>query len=344
MLKAKLLVIWLCHLLAILHADESINPVEVCNLVPNTILLQPNSCSAWLKCASSYGAQDMEEGACVFGLYFNKETGKCDYKESVECPFEKRIAKPCENAKNGDFVADHSECNAYIYCKDGKEYRSYCPSNLVFNPIEKSCVYKHQYQCPVFVTPTASDPICSLLPNATFVSDKNDCKKYGQCVDGVYINYSCGESLAWDHVKRSCVDIDEVICYPMAKKPEPELKVCVNKTGPISDGESCTGYYFCKKMSNNSYDRKPEHFTCTKGMFFDSHTLSCRDRMNVKCQFDRCEGTNSKYVNVAGDCKAYATCVDGKTKSKGVCPSNHYFDERTQGCSAQVVNYAACSS
>lgn len=318
--------------------------MEVCDLSPSSTILVPDSCSAWLKCPSKPGAKDMDEGACVFGLYFNKETGRCDYKENVECPFENKEENLCANQPDGTFLADRTECQAYIYCKDGMELRSTCPSTLVFNPITKACVYSNQYKCPEFKTKPAADPLCSLLKNATFVADKTDCTKFGQCIEGALMTHACGEGKAWDYIDQECVDIDSVKCYPSAIKPEPELKVCVGKEGPISDEVSCSGYYFCKKMFNDTHDRKPQHFTCSSGMFFDSTTLSCRDRMNVRCPLDRCEGMGNKYVNVAGNCQKYALCRDGVTKTVGECPSNYYFDERTQGCTPQVVNYAACAA
>ncbi|XP_065359681.1 peritrophin-44-like [Calliphora vicina] len=344
MFKAKfLLTLTIISLLGCISA-QTINIKEVCDLAPNAVLLQPNTCSDWLKCASSPNATDMEEGSCVFGLYFNKNSGKCEYKDNVECPFESTNKNRCSRENEGAFLADLEQCNAYIYCRQGEEVKSYCPSNLVFDPVNKACVYKHQYKCPETMPKTESDALCLSLPDGMFFADKNDCTKYSQCKNGQLKTHSCNSSFAWDYVQGNCVPADDVVCLPSAKKPEPELKVCVDFVGPVSDGVSCSGYYFCKKMSNATYDRKPQHFSCPAGNFFDMNTNSCRDRLNVKCSLDRCEGMGNKYVNVAGDCRKYVLCQNGVAGTPGSCPSTHYFDERTQGCTPQVVSYAACSA
>ncbi|XP_037819116.1 peritrophin-44-like [Lucilia sericata] len=339
---AKFVFILTISLFGFISGQQHINVDELCSLAPNALILQPNSCSDWLRCPSSPGASDMEDGSCVFGLYFNKNTGKCEYKDKVVCPFESRSKNVCAGEADGSFVAVKDECNAYIYCSEGEENKSYCPSNLVFNPITKSCVYQNQYKCPVSKPPVEGDALCKSLPDGLFFADKQDCTKYSLCKNGELQTYSCNSSHAWDYIQGACVSIDNVVCLPSAKKPEPELKVCVNTVGPISDGISCSGYYFCKKMSNDTHDRKPEHFNCPAGTFFDQQTNSCRDRLNVKCTLNRCEGMGNKYVNMAGDCRKYILCQNGEPFTNGTCPNSYYFDERTQGCTPQVVNYAAC--
>lgn len=342
---ATLFVIFSASLLGLIAAQSgALNISELCALAPNSVILRPDSCTDWLKCPSSIGASDLEEGSCVFGLYFNKNTGRCEYKEKVKCPFEATSKNRCSREAEGTFLADNEHCNAYIYCKGGEEIRSYCPNNLVFDPVNKACVYKHQYKCPEQKPKADIDPICLSLKDGVFFADKNDCSKYSRCHRGALETSNCNNSLAWSYIDHKCMSIDEAVCYPTAKKPKPELKVCIDHVGPISDGVSCSGYYFCKKVANVTHDRNPEHFTCSSGTFFDSNTLSCRDRVNVKCPLDRCEGMGNKYVNVAGDCRAYALCANSAASTQGICPSNYYFDERTQGCTPQVVSYAACSA
>ncbi|XP_061402715.1 peritrophin-48 [Musca vetustissima] len=326
---------------------------ELCSLLPGATILRPNTCTNWIRCPASMETEELEEGSCVNGLYFNKDMGSCVYKDEMVCPYEYTAPAKVErcNAKNeGSFLPDEDNCSGYVYCKNGAEIKANCPAHMVFHPTKLECVYGSQYTCP---EPKPKDekkthPVCLSLPNDVFFADKDDCTKYSHCLDGSLTSHSCGEEQAWDHLKGTCVPIADVVCMPTAKKPEPENRVCIqNETvivGPVSDGVSCSGYYFCKKTSDGSRDRKPEHFSCSNGQFFDTQTLSCRDRLNVKCAFDRCEGTDSKYVNVAGNCKAYAICANGKTNDKGACPDDYFFDERTQGCTRRMISYAACSA
>uniref|UniRef100_A0A1I8NMQ3 Chitin-binding type-2 domain-containing protein n=1 Tax=Stomoxys calcitrans TaxID=35570 RepID=A0A1I8NMQ3_STOCA len=336
---------------SVANDDNTPTVPELCALLPGATILRPNSCTNWVKCPPFTNSTDYEEGSCVFGLYFNKDEGMCMYKEEMECPYESSntvAGNRCARENEGTFMADHGNCNGYVYCKDGKEMKSQCPNNLVFDPKRSECVYEFQYTCPSARPSNKSNPICLSFPNNVYFADPDDCTKYSHCLNGSLVTYECGEDQAWDHHKGICVPTSEVVCLPTSKKPEPESEVCGTKTtvlvGPISDGVSCNGYYFCKKMENNTRDRKPEHFTCAPGYFFDNDTLSCRDRLNVKCSHDRCEGMDNKYVNVPGDCKAYALCKNNVSTTKGNCPNNYFFDERTQGCTPRVVSYAACSA
>ncbi|XP_073841561.1 peritrophin-44 [Musca autumnalis] len=328
---------------------------ELCSLLPGATILRPNTCTNWIRCPTTPDAGDMEEGSCVNGLYFNKDMGQCVYKDEMVCPYEHTPAPAKEqrcNARNeGSFLADEENCSGYIYCKNGAEVKANCPAHMVFHPDKLECVYASQYTCPEpkqKEEESKANPICLSLPNDVYFADQEDCTKYSHCLEGRLTSHACDEEQAWDHLKGLCVPVADVVCLPTAKKPEPENRVCANGdaviVGPVSDGVSCSGYYFCKKTTDGSRDRKPDHYSCTNGQFFDNNTLSCRDRLNVKCAFDRCEGTDNKYVNVAGNCRAYAMCSNGKTNDKGACPDDYFFDERTQGCTRRMISYAACSA
>lgn len=347
-ISAKLVILLWAVFVAVSSASRNVelNITELCALAPNSTIRRPNSCTDWFKCPSTSEALDADQGTCVHGLYFNKNSGKCEDKYKVPCEFANYTVSGknrCNESTENLFMADERSCNGYIYCHKGEERKSMCPNNLVFDAVKKACVYSHQYECPDRKAKAESDVICRSLKDGWYFADRDDCTKYNFCNKGVLERRSCNSSYAWSYVERKCVPADNVTCYPKAKKPEPEVKVCVDRVGPVSDEVTCSGYYFCKKV-NGTHDRKPEHFTCDPGKFFDSGTLSCRDRVNVKCSLDRCEGMGNKYVNIAGDCRAYALCSNNKINTKGLCPNTHYFDERTQGCTSQVVNYAACAA
>lgn len=321
---------------------------DLCGVLPlGSLILRPGSCTHWIRCPIAPNA-DYEEGSCVLSMYYNKDTKQCDFEHNVSCPYSdsEAIARNrCANYNDGVYLADESNCNGYIYCKDGRDLRSTCPGDLVFNPKQSACVYKSDYTCPSTSDHFVS-PLCRSIPNDTQFADTNQCNKYHKCVNGVLKTEECPLDMAFDYQKGNCVLIDNAICHPNAKKPEPPNTICGPDNDPIvgiiADPKSCSGYYICSKKEKGA-DRQPQHRKCADGYFFDQMFWSCRDRLNVNCLLDRCEGMGNKYVNIAGDCKAYALCKNGVMESEGHCPKDYYFDERTQGCTPDIISYNACS-
>ncbi|CAD7005112.1 peritrophin-44 [Ceratitis capitata] len=332
---------------------ESLSAQDICNQMPAGIfILRPNTCDNWVQCPSALNAQDYDEGFCAHGLYFNKDKSRCESSEDVMCPFknnQKSSSNQCASKKDGSFLADPEKCNGYIFCMDGEGTHSECPKELVFHPKKGSCVYPSEYKCPKKSENLFTSPICNSVPNGTVFADITDCTKYQQCAKGgKLISLQCGDGYAFNHTTLGCVTRKSAVCHPLAPELEPEIEICgvdgSVREGYIADEQSCSGYYICAKQKDGKPDRKPMHLKCQNGYFFDSSTWSCRDRLNVKCSLDRCEGMDSKYVNVAGDCSAYARCKNGVTITSGKCDANYFFDERTQGCTPHNISYIACSA
>ncbi|XP_011178491.1 peritrophin-48 [Zeugodacus cucurbitae] len=330
---------------------ETLSVEDICKqMPPNIFILRPNTCDNWIQCPSAPSAHDYDEGICAFGLYFNKEKNRCESSEDVTCPFENiGNVNHCSSKKDGTFLPDSKNCNGYIFCKDGQEAYSSCPKGLVFHPKKSSCVYSSEYQCPKKTENLIASPICNSVPHGTVFADITDCTKYQQCAeDGKLKSLQCSEGQAFNYSTLNCIARKQTVCHPLAPELEPEIEICGTegsaREGYIADDQSCRGYYICAKQKDGKPDRKPTHLKCQQGYFFDNATWSCRDRLNVKCSLDRCEGMDNKYVNVAGDCSAYARCKNGVTIASGKCDTNHFFDERTQGCTPQNISYIACSA
>ncbi|XP_036326255.1 peritrophin-44-like [Rhagoletis pomonella] len=357
MLRTTALVILATAAIAVVQANsKSLSVEEICSQLPGgTYILRPNSCNNWVQCPSSTAAQDYEDGFCAYGLYFNKDTNRCETMKDVICPFESSQTQSdtnrCASKKDGIFLADPDRCNGYIFCAKGEETRSTCPKDLIFHPTKSACVYPSDYECPKAVSENVTvSPICQSVATGTIFADITDCTKYHQCVEGAKLkSLQCAEGQAFNHTTLQCVTRSGAVCHPLAPQLEPEIDVCGTsvqnaRVGYIADEDSCSAYYICTKQADGTPDRKPTHLKCQDGYFFDSGTWSCRDRLNVKCSLDRCESMSNKYVNVAGDCRAYARCRNGKTASRGECEVGYYFDERTQGCTPQNISYIACSA
>ncbi|XP_011178615.1 peritrophin-48 [Zeugodacus cucurbitae] len=341
----------LCFIFASSYAEQSEPSVkEICKLVaPGTTIIYPNTCDKWVRCPSSFSAEDYEEGSCVFGLYFNKDTGRCESIENVICPYASaETSNRCASKEDGTFLAHPDNCSGYIFCSKGKEMQSTCPFGLIFHPGKASCVYVNEYKCPIKQSAAKANPICKAVPKGLLLANVNDCTKYYKCDEGSQLNsLQCNEGEAYNYSTKECVSRNQVICHPSAPQLEPEIDVCGSENntvvGYIADKESCSYYYICAERKDGKPDRKPMHLKCPNGYFFDSKTWSCRDRVNVKCYLDRCEGMGNKYVNVIGDCTSYAHCKNGVTLNNGKCKSGLFFDERSQICTQDIITYAACS-
>lgn len=335
-----------CFIFSSIYAQQSEPSVEeICKQVtPGTTILYPNTCDKWFRCSSSFSVKDYEDGTCVFGLYFNKDTGRCESIENVVCPYASpETSNRCAFEEDGTFLEDPNNCSSYIFCDNGKEMQSTCPYGLIFHAEKAECVYSTDYNCQV----KKANPICKAVPKGLLLANINDCNKFYKCDEKAQlISLECNEGEAYNYSTLECVPRNRVVCHPLAPELEPEVDVCGSENntvvGYIADTESCSAYYICAKKEAGKPDRQPMHLTCQNGYFFDNNTLSCRDRMNVKCYLDRCKGIGNKYINVIGDCASYAHCKNGVTGKIGKCKTGYFFDERLQVCTQETITYAAC--
>lgn len=330
--------------------------IELCSIMPlGRTILRPNSCNRWTRCPTTAGGNDYDEGACVAGLYYNKDSETCEPLSKVSCPYatgsqnDMHTADRCASQPEGTYLPDDSDCSYFYYCTGGKALRSGCPSDLVFHADRRECVYRNTYSCPKPSEQLTPDPICRSMPNGMRFAHERECVKYHVCEAGVLVTEQCENNFVFDHLSGRCVEAATATCLAGAKMPEPENTICGTKQQPrvgyFSDERSCSGYYICGEVqADGTPDRNPYHLHCEAGLFFDAQRLSCRDRLNVKCTLDRCVGMGNKYVNIAGDCAAYAHCKDGVAVRTGSCPKGYFFDERSQGCTEHNINYVACSA
>lgn len=335
---------------ASIYNSSDPSPREICSLLPpNKYILRPHTCTDWVKCPSQTDLTDFEDGACAVGLYYNKNDGRCAFEESVQCPYNAVQKNRCAQKEDGAFLVDpeSKNCRGYLYCSNGKELRNKCPSGLLFDPKQAACVYETDYKCPTNISKPNTSPICRSIANHQFFANEEDCTQYFECSDDGIIAHECDLDMAFHHVMGRCVPKENVVCHPTARKPLPDSKICgvdgKPREGYVADTQSCSGYYICAKQADNKADRHPKRMQCENGLFFDEAKWSCRDRVNVRCTLDRCEGMDNKYVNVAGDCTAYARCSNGVSVATGTCAANYFFDEKTQGCTPQNINYIACA-
>lgn len=334
----------LCATVSALSSKER----NICSVLPkDSIILKQGSCTDWIKCPSSSQLEHYEEGTCLPGLFFDKDESKCRPEKDVKCPFKSSTNKSdiCLYENDGTFLADPDSCYNFVYCNQTIAYTHPCPGYLVFDPHKRQCVYFDQYICLKKETVETHED-CLVIRDSKAFADRVSCVKYHTCENGRLVNYTCSEGEAFDRVQGYCRKIREAECFLDEGETHDKNAICGTlsnkKVGFISDGKTCSGYYHCKDLRND-VDRNPIWSKCRDGRFFDGLTLSCRDRTSVSCAFDRCEGMGNSFANIAGNCSQYAVCKNSARIDFGKCSDGYYFDEKSQGCTKELIKYVACS-
>ncbi|XP_055856194.1 peritrophin-44-like [Episyrphus balteatus] len=334
--------------LAFSIADPVVSSVvqEICSMLPAfTKILVPGSCIDWAECGEA--SEIIDSGTCLEGWYFDKNSAKCSKSSNVECPFAKNLKKPCASEQNGTFLRNPDDCTGFIYCENGVELYSNCPTGLNFNPETSGCVYPNEYTCPKEEEDSSDNAICMSVADNIRMADPTSCTAFKVCNKGILKTTKCIAGTYFSRELKRCSDLEDSDCALVeTTTEEPSNIICGTDDEPIvgfiSDEVSCSGYYFCDEMENGKADRNPVFGRCEDGKFFDVNSFSCKDRVNVRCLHDRCEGMGTKFANLQGDCSKYTYCNGGVSTSEGSCPEDFYFDEKTQSCTKKVITYLAC--
>ncbi|XP_058838642.1 probable chitinase 10 [Topomyia yanbarensis] len=93
----------------------------------------PDNCNAYILCF--HGNEIRME--CSAGLYWNKNTNKCDDPSNVDCVKTDEYGCPREGVH---FLPHPDSCKKYIYCRDGFSRVQSCAFLHKFDPVEKTCV------------------------------------------------------------------------------------------------------------------------------------------------------------------------------------------------------------
>lgn len=93
----------------------------------------------------------------------------------------------CAGVLNGEFVRNSESCSAYYYCNNERAIRATCPSPFFFDARTQICDHSYLVDCTV----------CSPR-GIQNLEDRNDCRRYYQCVAGVRTHRWCSEGLVFD--------------------------------------------------------------------------------------------------------------------------------------------------
>ncbi|XP_075163775.1 peritrophin-44 [Haematobia irritans] len=303
---------------------------ELCRLFKdNTLISFPGSCDKYIECHSNGmgmvhtcpGSFDVETQKCVDSVSNNK---LCD--------------NPCVDTTL-DWVADPTNCHAFFYCYDGFPYWGHCDDGYHFDEKTQMCIHSTSSNC------VDVSHLCQLLPDKTKFRNENDCSAYYECADKKKDKTpspkTCSKTY-FDVQSQACIDKSMIAC---TAHPIPS-GLCQTKSGPYvgykADQATCRGYFYCRNLGAVP-DLEPIWGQCPEGKFFDESVQACANPIDVKCEYNRCEGRGNLMVSSAkNNCHNYLICENSQVKEERTCARDYFFDELYQACVPDIIYYNCC--
>ncbi|KAL5291098.1 hypothetical protein ACFFRR_010484 [Megaselia abdita] len=321
------------------ETEINLTPESICTLVQEGNYVRGiDDCKIYYQCVNGKPVQY----SCGEGSVFNKETSACVKSKSCD-PI---VDSKCSGKVDG-FVADPQLCSGYYFCEGGKVLgRGQCPEGQKFDEgvVGGSCVWDASNQkC------ATEAGICDYIKKNEFFGIPDNCASWKKCTDGPMTSGSCNDDLKLDLTDGSCSyesDCRQVSGpseNPVTRPPPSSTAECKGNESEdvfIKDGSTCGGYYYCAK--GNPLGRWG---LCANNNFFNG--THCVDRSSIVCDEDRCQGMGpgTRWVNIKGDgCVGYHFCQDGKRMPLKPGKCENWFDEKSQKCVNNEVNYPACST
>lgn len=306
----------------------------MCTLFPNgAILRKPGTCAETITCQNGVSMEGPT--TCSGTQGYNLESKKCASVSDAYC------SSPCAKS-SPKWVGVVRNCIDWVECNGSSQVKTgTCPAGQIFNQNDQLC----EHTPKDFVCEKTYD-VCLISPKEQKFWDEYNCHKYFYCdKNQKQQTGECSTGLYYDRLSGTCVAKAQVDCY---QHPIPE-NVCGTaklaiRDRFVKDQATCRGYFYCRDLGSGVPDQSPIWGQCDKDYFFDESTQSCRNRDQVSCDEDRCDGISSGFV-LAPDkgCHNFLVCSDGYTWNKVRCEDDYYFDPLTQECEREKVSYPICA-
>ncbi|XP_061402716.1 peritrophin-44-like [Musca vetustissima] len=314
--------------------SSDFNPDELCPLIPyGTKIKDPRFCNVYISCMNDTSVT----GSCG-EQFFDRDTGECVDPTTINC----LSSDPCAKKPTG-FVADPYSCSNYYYCANGVGTLGKCSTGLNYNPDTNNCV--RNFSCEITMLP---EDYCNIVPEGVFIKVPDSCTEYQLCWQSKLLNGTCPDGFYFDAYRGGCDYPNHVECsHHKDQLPNiPEDVKCTESGVFISDGVTCDGYFYCSELADGTFDMR--YGRCPADRFFEpTDGGQCAPRTSVKCEHNRCVTMGMDFIqmaNVNGDgCVGFSLCQNGQTIGQAQCPQGQYFDEWSQLCVDQVIDYVACS-
>ncbi|KAM7357458.1 peritrophin-44 [Cochliomyia hominivorax] len=313
---------------------------NLCRLFKNNTKLRlPGSCTQYIECNGQSG----QILSCGTNLKFNEKTGKCEKDLDTTLLCENRCY-----GKNGTWVANPVNCQAYYYCDNGQAFASSCNPGQHFNQQLNDgngmCVSPKYSTC----IQNMVNNICELVPDGTKFRNEYNCAQYYVCKKNEQKLEDCQDKKVNTYFNietGNCEDKSNVPCdFHVATSGKCKgLKINKDSYLLVSDGFSCRGYFTCLYKGNYAYDLEPVWSQCPVGTFFNDVERKCTDQLETKCKYDRCDGHGDSFsTSEKNNCRNYLICKDNRKISEMECPIDYFFDERSQACVTKIIYYKSC--
>ncbi|KAH8370311.1 hypothetical protein KR093_003050, partial [Drosophila rubida] len=307
-----------------------------------TVVPSTTACATYYTCKN----QEATVQRCASGSYFNDALAACvTDDDNSQCWENFCIGKP-----DGIAVGDNDNCQSFYICNGGKAIQQYCSAGSYFNDKEQYCA---PGTCPdkdtttttstTSTTSTTEGPTTGCdcegdVRNGELTSNKDNCRLYYACKDGVLVPGDCLRGNFFDPYWKVCMPVEGDNC------PESWLPDCEEGEESV-DAQNCNKYYVCQ-------DGVWESQTCDQGYYFEPGCNSCvKDTEGVCPQCEDNGGasettstttqdtptTPTDECNVgdpthkADSCYTYFVCIAGSWREES-CPPNTYFSVDLLAC------------
>ncbi|CRK87543.1 CLUMA_CG001340, isoform A [Clunio marinus] len=120
---------------------------------------------------------------------------------------------PCSDLPHGTFVPDPYSVERYIYCSNGRPFRSQCRKGFEFNKVDLVCIEVQQSTTTTISSPSTSTDIslitgnpCQNQSDDTLIADTSFRQNYITCLDGQAIISTCPDGMVFQEEGRHCIE------------------------------------------------------------------------------------------------------------------------------------------
>ncbi|XP_038049820.1 chitotriosidase-1-like [Patiria miniata] len=161
--------------------------------------VDPSSCRMYYICNNGVASHL----PCGQGLYFDPQSGTCNYPENVQCNVPDTPLF-CDDRADG-FYMDPADCSKFFQCASGLTYPNSCLSGLLWNTDSNFCDWPGNVNCNQSVVFSCQDR------GHGYYGDPYDCAGFYHCAVGKAYRYSCGH-LYWNALIGGCDNPANVQC------------------------------------------------------------------------------------------------------------------------------------
>ncbi|XP_037937423.1 peritrophin-48 [Teleopsis dalmanni] len=323
------------------NAQVTVNMDHVCALVAdNTLISTGSSCDSYYSCLG--GVATLQ--SCPPTQYFSKDDQTCVPSSEMNCY--SNGEDPCSGATVGTWVSVPGTCSDFYYCSATGALRSSCPYGENFDTASQSCVFASQLPCGI--TDNGDDSpgivsinLCTYMQNGMYFGNPTSCTGWNKCTNNLMISGDCPTGFDYNVQIGECDYPIDTNCSQVTY--DPVLAGAVSSGGPCTTlnamkaASNCAGYYQC---DGSNY----QYYMCSSGLYYDTVSQTCVNRLLARNNCDRCYGTTESFVNMYSTtgCTGYLYCVKGVEQGTGFCTTGMYFNEVAGACVNQDPEFLCC--